>query len=79
MATDLLESFAQLVAARTGVRIGSLGDKRLLDHLRARIKAEAGGNPAAYLALLKSGTAPGRREWDALLPLIMNGGNVLLS
>lgn len=72
MAADFLASFAQLVAARTGVRIASLGDRRFQHQLRERVTARADGNSAAYLALLGTGTPESRREWDHLVPLITN-------
>ena len=73
MTADFLAPFAQLVASRIGVRIGSLGDSRLLDQVERRIKIQAGGNPTAYLALLQADTSESQLEWDQLIPLVTNG------
>jgi len=73
MREEQLERFIRLIAARTGLTLGTAERQGLRQVLLDRMSSGDFREPEAYLALLQQESPAGRAEWLALAPLLTTG------
>ncbi len=67
MDASLLQRFAKLITAQTGLQIRAEDTGKLRHTIRLRMTAQQLNNPEAYYQLLASDTTASRGEWEELL------------